>query len=159
MIHVQTTLLTEMLVDSVRLAVSVTAVSVTAISVTTAVSVTAAAVSVTRPVSVSPAVPYKMTLDVPSNEWRRRNHTHSVDDRGWLLERLGDNHSLESGLGNEWTTAVLVFVTLSILAFDFTTFVLVGLPATVVVTGWVSVYQTSISSGSILKNSLSNSQP
>ena len=50
------------------------------------------------------------------------------------------------------TTAVLIFVTLSVLVLVFTTFVLMGLPAIVVVTGWVSVYQTRISSGSILKN-------
>jgi len=32
---------------------------------------------------------------------RRRNHTHSLDDGGWLLECLGDDHSLESGLGDD----------------------------------------------------------
>jgi len=57
------------------------------------------------------------------------------------------------------TTAVFVFVTLSILVLVFTTFVLMGLPATLVVTGWVSVYQASISSGSVVQNTWSNSQP
>jgi hypothetical protein len=29
----------------------------------------------------------------------RRKPTHSLDDSGWLLERLGDNHSLDIGRG------------------------------------------------------------
>ena len=36
-----------------------------------------------------------------SEEQHRRNHTHSLDDSGWLLERLGDNHSLDSGRGHD----------------------------------------------------------
>ena len=57
------------------------------------------------------------------------------------------------------TTAVFVFVTFSTLVLVFTTFVLTGLPATVVVTGSVSVYQTHISLGSILKSPSSNLRP
>lgn len=34
-----------------------------------------------------------------SEEQDRRNHTHSQDDGGWLLKRLGDNHSLDIGRG------------------------------------------------------------
>ena len=49
-------------------------------------------------VSVSLTVSYNDVRRVLLEEQCRRNHTHSLDDSGRLLERLGDNYSLDSGL-------------------------------------------------------------